>query len=53
VSVTSSRFLVEAPRAAELSSNAFPDGVWLVDLAEVRHRPMVAATAAAVFGLPD
>jgi predicted ATPase/DNA-binding CsgD family transcriptional regulator len=42
-----------ALRVAALSRNAFPDGVWLVDLAPVRDPAMVAATAAAAFRLPD
>ncbi|KJK50477.1 LuxR family transcriptional regulator [Lentzea aerocolonigenes] len=42
-----------ALRVAELSSDFFPDGVWLVDLASVWDPRLVAATAAAALGQPD
>jgi predicted ATPase/DNA-binding NarL/FixJ family response regulator len=42
-----------ALRVAALSRDAFPDGVWLVDLAPVRDPSMVAATALGALRLPD
>ncbi|MFI6624315.1 ATP-binding protein [Streptomyces sp. NPDC050528] len=38
---------------ADASKKAFPDGVWLVDLAAVRDPSTVAATAAGVLRVPD
>ncbi len=42
-----------ALRVAELSRGAFPDGVWLVDVASARDASTVAATAAEAVGLRD
>ncbi|QNP75208.1 LuxR family transcriptional regulator [Streptomyces roseirectus] len=39
--------------AGEACAKAFPDGVWLVDLAPVRDPATVAATAASVLRAPD
>ncbi|WP_405765323.1 ATP-binding protein [Streptomyces sp. NBC_01538] len=42
-----------ALRVGELSREAFPDGVWVVDLAPVRDPSMVAATTLGALRLPD
>ncbi|MFC4502610.1 MULTISPECIES: ATP-binding protein [Streptomyces] len=42
-----------ALEAAAASRKAFPDGVWLVDLAPVRDPSTVASAAAAALGVPD
>lgn len=42
-----------ALETAASSAKAFPDGVWLVDLAPVREPSAVASAAEAAFGVPD
>uniref|UniRef100_A0AAU2AH17 LuxR C-terminal-related transcriptional regulator n=1 Tax=Streptomyces sp. NBC_00093 TaxID=2975649 RepID=A0AAU2AH17_9ACTN len=42
-----------ALEAATAAATAFPDGVWLVDLAPVRRPSAVASTAATALGVPD
>jgi predicted ATPase/DNA-binding CsgD family transcriptional regulator len=42
-----------ALRLAERVSAAFPDGVWLVDLAPLRDADLLVPTVASVFGLRD
>ena len=42
-----------AVRAAAGMRRAFPDGVWFVELAELRDPTMLAATVATELGLPD
>ncbi|MBB5889829.1 ATP-binding protein [Kutzneria kofuensis] len=42
-----------AVQAAAGMRRAFPDGVWLVDLAELRDAALLAQTAASAFGLGD
>ncbi|MET7655036.1 MULTISPECIES: LuxR C-terminal-related transcriptional regulator [unclassified Streptomyces] len=42
-----------ALEAAARAANAFPDGVWLVDLAPVREPSAVASAAAAILGIVE